>query len=387
VKQSFKIFLAVIITFFVTTLLIFGGLYIAVNKTPMGKVLKVHNLIEELYIGEYDKEEAEEAAVSAIVESTGDKYGVFYNGKEADKMMELVEGYYIGIGIEIFANKEKNRIEIVAAYEDSPAYRAGIKSGDLIYSIDGESYTADKMAEAAVYMRGDDSDEALNKEVTMVIEREQKKLTVKMKREKISLYKVKGKMTDSGVYYIRYSGFSQNSEKELEKAVKDAEKQGAKALVIDVRDNPGGEFNSAVRMCDLFLDDGMIMYTEDKNGIKETFMAKKGATDLKLAVLVNEASASAAEIFAASMQARKRALIIGEKTFGKGVTQSVVYINPLKEEDGLLKITSSKNFSPDGKWINESVTPDIIVKSEADFINPEKDAAFIKAVEKLTEKE
>ena len=326
------------------------------------------------------------AAVKALVESTGDKYGVFYDGEEAEAMMEFVEGYYVGIGIEIFANEEKDMIEVVAAYEDSPAYKAGIESGDLIVSIDGKKYTATQMAEAAVYMRGGE-DKPLNQEIEMVVMRGEEKLTMKMKREKIDLYKVNDKMTDDGVLYIRYSGFTETSEKELQKIVESAEKKNAKAIVIDVRDNPGGDFNSAIKMCDLFLDSGMIMYTEDKDGKKTEYMATKGATRLPLAVLVNEASASSAEIFAASMQARNRAVIVGEKTFGKGVSQSISYLNPFKKEEGMLKITTCKNFAPNGRWINEAVIPDVKVETKANFINPEKDEAFIKAVEKLREKE
>lgn len=385
-KQSLKIFLTAIITFLLSAVVFTFGFFYVINKAPLGKVWKVNKMIENLYVGEYDKEKAELAAVKALVESTGDKYGVYYDGDEAQAMMELVEGYYVGIGTEIFANNEKNMIEVVAAYEDSPAYKAGIESGDLIVSIDGIKYSAAQMAEATVYMRGSE-DKPLNQEIVLVVLRGEEQLTMKMKREKISLYKVKGKMTDDGVFYIRYSGFTENSEKELQKIVKEAEKKNAKALVIDVRDNPGGDFDSAIKMCDLFLDSGMIMYTEDKEGNKTEYMATKGASKLPLAVLVNEASASAAEIFAASMQARERAVIVGEKTFGKGVSQSLSYLNPFDEDEGMVKITSCKNFAPNGRWINEAVVPDIIVETKADFINPEKDDAFIKAVEKLREKE
>lgn len=385
-KQSLKIFLTAIITFLLSAVVFTFGFFYVINKAPLGKVWKVNKMIENLYVGEYDKEKAELAAVKALVESTGDKYGVYYDGDEAQAMMELVEGYYVGIGTEIFANNEKNMIEVVAAYEDSPAYKAGIESGDLIVSIDGIKYSAAQMAEATVYMRGSE-DKPLNQEIVLVVLRGEEQLTMKMKREKISLYKVKGKMTDDGVFYIRYSGFTENSEKELQKIVKEAEKKNAKALVIDVRDNPGGDFDSAIKMCDLFLDSGMIMYTEDKEGNKTEYMATKGASKLPLAVLVNEASASSAEIFAASMQARERAVIVGEKTFGKGVSQSLSYLNPFDEDEGMVKITSCKNFAPNGRWINEAVVPDIIVETKADFINPEKDDAFIKAVEKLREKE
>jgi len=386
-KQSLKVFLAVVITFILTVTFMLIGFNIIMENAPMINVFKANKIIESLYIGEYDAKEAEKAAINAIVANTGDKYGVFYDGEEAGQMMDLFEGNYVGIGIEIVANKEKNRIEVVSAYEESPAFKAGIKSGDLIISIDGREYTADEMSEAATYMRGNSENKDKDENVVMVIKRGEKNFTAKMKREKIALYRVRRKMTDDGVFYIRYNGFTKQSEKALEKAVEEAETLGAKALVIDVRDNPGGDFDSAVSMCDLFLDDGMIMYTVDKNGEKETFTAKKGGTDLKLAVLVNEASASAAEIFAASMQARKRAVIVGEKTYGKGVCQTLSYLNPLNEEGGLLKITSCKNFAPDGKWINEAVTPDVIVKAEPDYNEPENDAVFIKAVEKLMEKE
>ena len=138
------------------------------------------------------------------------------------------------------------------------------------------------------------------------------------------------------------------TDKEFERIVKNLD-SNIKGIVVDVRNNPGGEFTSSIKMCDLFLEDEMIMYTIDKNGKKTVYNAEKGGSSLPLAILVNGSTASASEIFAGSMQANGRATIIGEKTYGKGVSQTIRYINPLDSSEGALKITTCRNYTPDGK--------------------------------------
>jgi len=377
VKKFPRTLFTVVLTVVATLLAVAIAFCLFLSKTeiPFSKLVKIGRIIESSYAGEFDAQKCEENAINAVLETIGDKYAVYYNEENAEETMQMIDGYYIGIGIEIFANTQKNRIEVISAYEDSPADKAGIKSGDLIISIDSKEYTASTLADAVVYMKGTQDKNPLEKTISMTIERGNERLELKMKREKIYMYKVTSEMIDD-ICYIRYSGFTKNSEKELEKIIASLDKEKTSGIVIDIRNNPGGEFGSAIDMCDLFLDEGTIMYTVDKNGKKTEYFAKEGACTLPLAVLVNGSSASASEIFAGSMQARGRAAIIGEKTYGKGVSQTVRYINPLDVSEGAIKLTTCKNYTPDGKWINESVLPDIEVKAEKIHKEIKHDAVF-----------
>jgi len=352
---------------------------------PFEKLIKIGSIIDSSYVGEYDIEECEENAINAVLGSINDKYAVYYDAENAKETMQLLDGYYVGIGTEIFANIDKNRIEVVSAYQDSPADKAGIVSGDLIVAIDGKEYTADSIADAVLYMKGVNIDDALNKTICITIMRNGDTFDVQLKRAKIDMYKVTSEIIDN-ICYIRYSGFTQGSYDALKKVVDSLDGKNVSGIVIDVRNNPGGEFGSAIDLCDLFLDNGMIMYTVDKDGDKNVYNATKGKCELPLAIIVNGSSASASEILAGSLQARGRAVIVGEKTYGKGVSQTLRYINPLDESEGAIKLTTCKNYTPDGKWINESIIPDIEASVQKLQGNIREDAAFIAAAEYLKTK-
>lgn len=341
-----------------------------VRKTDsFDRLRRVVSIIENEYIGEFDAEKAEKAAIESVVETMGDKYAAYYDEKEAEQTLDYIEGYYVGIGLEIFADTEADALEVISAYEGSPAYKAGIKSGDVLYSIDKKHYSAKKFAAAAAAMRGDGGSNPEGTSVEIVVLRGEEKLTFNVKRERIELDRVESRTTADGLCYIRYSGFADNSEKKLEKIIDAIDEKAVSGIVIDLRDNPGGDFDSSINMSDLFLDDGTIMYTVDKKGNKTVYNAKKGACELPLAVLVNGSSASASEIFAGAMKARGRAVIVGEKSFGKGVSQSVNYINMLDRSDGALKLTVCKNYLPDGTWLNDGVVPDINAQDALHEIN------------------
>ncbi len=356
--------------------------YIKSLPVPVENIIRAGRIIEENYVGDFDPEVAEEKMMNALIESLGDKYAVYYNEQDAKETFELIEGNYVGIGVEVFANTEKDKIEVISAYKGTPADKAGLKSGDYIVSVDGKKYGSGDIAEAILYIKGVNEEKPLEKEIEIVIERNGENIVCKLKREEISLYKTESEIID-GICYIRYTGFTESSEKEVEKILTSLEKS-TKGVVIDVRNNPGGDFVSAIELCDLFLDDGMIMYTVDKAGKKEEYYAKEKKYDFPLAVIVNSSSASASEIFAGSMQANKRAVIIGEKTYGKGVTQTVRYINYLDKSAGAMKFTTLKNYTPDGRWINKSIIPDVKVSGD---INPNirEDAAFLAAVKSIKE--
>lgn len=384
-KSSSKTLFTVLITFVLTLALVAVSVFFLFLKydMPFEKLLKVYSIINSSYVGDYNPEECEENAINAVLETLGDKYAVYYDEENAKETMQLIEGYYVGIGIEIFANTRKGYMEVISAYEDSPADKAGITGGDLIKAIDGKEYSASSMADAVSYMKGIGIKEPLEKPISITLLRGEEEITVELKRENINMYKVSSEIVDN-ICYIRYSGYTTASQKELSEIVNNLDSR-VEGIIIDVRNNPGGEFNSSIDMSDLFLEDEMILYTVDKYGKKTVYNAEKGSCELPLAVIVNGSTASAAEIFAGAMQANGRAVIVGEKTYGKGVSQTVRYLNPLDKSEGALKLTTCKNYTPDGKWINESIVPDVLAEAPRVEGDISQDAAFIAAVKSLKE--
>ncbi len=356
-------------------------LYFENLPIPLDNVIRVSKLIDSEYVGEYDPEKIEENMINAIISGLDDKYAVYYNGENAEETMQKLDGYYIGIGVEVLSNTDENKIEVVSAYGGSPAEKAGIKSGDFIIGIDGKEFSAETMADAVVYMKGSKAENPLEEEIVLTIERDGEILEFKLKRARVDLYKVEKQIID-GICYIEYGGFTENSMTEFKKIVESLD-SSVKGIVVDIRNNPGGDVDSAIELCDLFLDDELIMYTVDKNEKRTEYYAKRGKCDLPLAIMVNGASASASEIFAGALQANGRAVIVGDKTYGKGVSQTVQYVNPRDPSAGIVKFTVCKNYTPDGKWIGESIIPDVNVTSESEIADIREDEVFIAAVNSL----
>ena len=325
-------------------------------------------------------EKCEDAAISAVLGSIDDKYAVYYDEENAKETMQNIEGYYYGIGVEVYANSEKNAIEILSVHAASPAEKAGIMQDDLLISIDGKDYGPDELADAVSYIKGDGTKASLDKTIELVLSRGGEKVPVTLKRAKLGLYAVKSEIIDD-ICYIRYDGFNQKSLSDFRKIINSLDEKTIKGVVIDIRYNPGGEFSSVIEMCDIFLDEEPIMYTIDKKGDKTVYTGTKGKKAFPMAVIVSGASASASEVFAGAMQANNRAVIIGEETFGKGVTQSVMYLDRVDKSMGAVKLTTYKNYTPDGRWINEKIIPDIKVKIDKIGSDIRADAAFKAAVD------
>lgn len=360
-----KIALAVLFTFSATCVLfvcIFNTLGISVGRGHFSRLETVGRIIEDKYIGEFDLKEAEDAAINAVLATIGDPYSQYYDEEESLSLHTSINGNYKGVGIEIAANTQTGEIVVISAYKGAPAHRAGVKSGDIIVAIDGVKYDSSTMDEAVNYMKGLSRGAQLDKEIVMTILRGDEYIDLSMMREEVDIYHIDQKKLDGGLLYLEYTGFSRESAQKLKDIISALDKNTT-GIVLDLRENPGGDLDAAIEVCDLFLNDGMIMYTEDKNGNREEMYATKGACDLPLAILVDGGTASASEIVAGCMQARKRAVIIGEKTYGKGVSQMVCSLGS-DYSSGILKVTGYKNYRPDGIWLNEAVTPDIEVESD-----------------------
>lgn len=388
-----KIVFAVILTFSLTCLIftgLFSALGISIGGGNFRRLEAVANIINRSYIGDFDREKAEDAAISAYVSSIGDPYSVFYDSESAESFRNTVDGSYVGIGIEIFSNPETKEIVVISAYDGSPAKMAGMKSGDIILAIDGKEYDSESVNEAVMYMKGIDMENPVGTELTVTVKRGEETLDLLMKREEVDLYRIEQKIVGDNLLYLRYTGFSEESAEKLGKILETADEE-YNGIILDLRENPGGDLEAAVNICDMFLDDGMIMYTEDKDGNRNERYATKGSCELPLAVLVDGGSASASEIVAGCIQARGRGVIIGEKTYGKGVSQMIYSLDPGGNGD-LVKITGYKNYRPDGIWLNEAVTPDIEAENNVTLdeygnivFDAEGDAPLAKAVEILSE--
>ena len=310
------------------------------------------------YVEEVSDEQLIEAAINGMLTSL-DPHSSYMDGKDFKYMSEQTKGKFGGLGIEV--TMESGVVKVISPMDDTPAYKAGLKPGDYIISIDDESVVGMSLNDAVDRMRG-----KIGTKVKLTIRRfNEKPFDVTIKREEIKIQSVKTSIKGEDVLYIRITSFSEDVDTAISKAVKDAEKKykdKLNGIIIDVRNNPGGLLDQAVNVSDLFLDKGEIVSTRSRNEEDTVkYTAKPGdiAKGLPIVVLVNDGSASASEIVAGALQDHKRAVILGEKTFGKGSVQTVI---PL-DNHGAMRLTTARYYTPSGRSIQvNGIVPDIIVK-------------------------
>ncbi|NLY20572.1 MAG: S41 family peptidase [Tissierellia bacterium] len=348
------------------------------------KNIAIKNYVKKNYLYDVTDEQLKDGELHGIVSSLNDPYSSYLSKEEYLRLMEEMEGSFVGVGIYLTGSKD-SFITVVSPIDDSPAFKAGIKTGDVILKVDGVEYSSDSMEKAISKIRGEKGTE-----VTLTIARntgdENKIFDVTLIREEIKVNTVNYEILEGNLAYIRVSQFDETTEKDFENALKKATEDKAKGIILDLRNNPGGLLNICVNMIDNFFDEGLIVYTENREGVRqETYNAHKGKINLPLILLVNKGSASASEIFAGAIKDNKRGKIIGEQTFGKGIVQTII---PLSEGDGL-KLTVTEYFTPSGTSIHGiGVKPDIeiTIPEDAEGIGPEfleTDTQLKKAIEIL----
>ena len=328
--------------------------------------------IQKDYVDEVDQGEMMDSAINGVLQSL-DPYSAYMSPELFREMQTDTRGEFGGLGIEI--GMESGVVKVISPIDDTPAARAGIKAGDYIVKIGEEQVQGKSLLEAVKLMRG-----PVGTSINLTVRRKnvKKPLEFKIVRKIIEVQSVSsntiGKEKNLG--YIRLKSFNENSDKQFLKSVKRFEKNSKiKGYVLDLRNNPGGLLTQAINITDFFLEDGEIVSTKGRK-VSETrkFFARKG-DEIKgkpLVVLINNGSASASEIFAGALKDHKRAIILGENSYGKGSVQSII---PLRNGGGI-RLTISKYYLPSGKSISEvGVTPDILVEEEGDdfAINTEKD--------------
>ena len=336
------------------------------------------------YVEDVTDKKLIESAINGMLVSL-DPHSSYLDAQSFKYMNEQTKGKFGGLGIEV--TMENSLVKVVSPIDDTPAAKAGLKAGDYITHIDGEQVVGMSLNDAVDKMRG-----KVGSEVKLSIRRANTKpFDVTIKREEIKIQSVKSAVKSDDVAYIRVSSFSEDADKMIEKALDKAQKDSKnniKGIVLDVRNNPGGLLDQAVSITDLFLDKGEIVSTRSKNAEDTVkYNAKEGdiAKGLPIVVLVNDGSASASEIVAGALQDHKRAVIVGEKTFGKGSVQTVI---PLGKY-GAMRLTTARYYTPSGRSIQATgIVPDVEVKpakveeidkgvnfSEAEFGNALKNDA------------
>ena len=320
--------------------------------------------IQNEYVEEIDQAEAMDSAINGLLQSL-DPYSAYMSPEIFAESQTETSGEFGGLGIEV--TMESGVVKVIAPIDDTPASKAGIKAGDYIVKIDGEQVRGKTLMEAVNLMRG-----PIGTSIEITVRRKslKKAKIFKITREIIEIQSVVSRLVDDKVGYLRLRAFNENSSQQLKKEISKIEKSKKPVgYILDLRNNPGGLLSQAIKISDFFLDDGEIVSTKGRRSRENRkFFAKKGdkIEGKPLIILINNGSASAAEIVAGSLQDQKRAILLGEKTFGKGSVQSII---PLKNK-GAIRLTISKYYLPSGKSISEvGISPDIkIEEGDEEFV-------------------
>ena len=326
--------------------------------------------IKQEYVDEVDQADVMDSAINGVLQSL-DPYSAYMSPELFKSMQTESRGEFGGLGIEI--GMEAGVVKVIAPIADTPAAKAGIKAGDYIVRINNEQVQGKTLMEAVKLMRG-----PVGTSIELTIRRKnlKKPLTFNIQRQIIEVQSVESKVLGDkkNIGYIKLKSFNENSDKQLINLVKKYEKQNIKGYIIDLRNNPGGLLNQAVTITDFFLEEGEIVSTKGRRASEtRKFFARTGdgVKGKPVIVLINNGSASASEIFAGALKDHKRAIILGENSYGKGSVQSII---PLKNGGGI-RLTISKYYLPSGKSISEvGVSPDIVIEEEKQFeLDSDKD--------------
>ena len=350
------------------------------------KIETINEIIDEkFYFEASDDEEREEYLYKGLMESLDDPYSVYYTAEEYTEMMDTSTGSYQGIGVSVQQNMETMTITVIRVFQGSGAEEAGLLPKDIVIGVDGRELNGEEVSEVVTWIKGEPGTTV---DVTVYRPSTDEEITLTIERRTIENSTVSYRMEENNIGYIEVTEFYEKTSEQFELAIEDLQAQGMKALIVDLRNNPGGYVNVVVEMCDLFIEDGTIVYTEDKDGnIIEQYNAEdRNSLDIPMVVLVNGDSASASEIFSGCMKDYGKATIVGTTTFGKGIVQQVIPLN----DGSAVKLTIAKYFTPNGNDIHEiGIEPDVVVELPEELlyepvIPRDQDVQLQKAIELLT---
>lgn len=397
-QKVYKIIMLVLIVIIVTSLITAFLTYqyltssngIGIGKTNSSlsgleyTLSQFRSELERKYIGEINDEDLIEGAIKGYVAGLGDPYTVYYTKEEMDDIMQETNGNYVGIGIYMTLDTEKNAILVLSPIENSPAEEAGLMPGDIITKVDGVSYTGDQLDEASNKIKGKEGTK-----VTLEILRGEETKTFEIERRTVLISHITTKVLENNIGYIAISDFEGGCADEFREKYLELEKQGITKLIIDIRDNGGGIVDEALEIAEMITDKGStLLITTDKNEKEDvTKSTSAPIINMPIVLLTNEYSASASEILAAALKENGKATLVGTTTYGKGIIQE---LHQLSDGSGL-KITTNEYFTPNHNAIHEiGIEPDIEVElsdeAKAQLELPEEDDTQLqKAIEVLNE--
>lgn len=326
------------------------------------KVEKIKGVLEKYYMGDIDYDKAMEGIYAGMINSLGDPYTVYFSAEQYQEFSLTTNGNYAGVGSTVTTNSDGN-VEFVKPFKNGPAYNAGILPGDILCEIDGENALGEEIDSVVAKIRGE-AGTSVNIKIYRPKDSEYYNMTVV--RDNVEEPTIEYEMLEGDIGYILCTEFDKVTEKQYLDAVDELTVQGMKALIIDLRDNPGGMLTTVTSMLDRILPKGkLLIYMEDKNGVREEYFSQSSKTvDVPIAVLINGNSASASEVFAGCLQDYGVATLIGTKSFGKGIVQSLIPLG----DGSAIKVTTSKYFSPLGRNIHGvGFEPDIKVELDKEL--------------------
>lgn len=394
-KTIITIILTALITCTITVLTLYGrtGNKSANNNigSSMGsdilntKMKTIREKINEVYIGEANDEDLKEYAIKGYVAGLNDVYSEYFTAKEMKEFTEETLGNFVGVGINMIKDIEKNAIVIYSTIKNTPAEAAGLKTGDVITAVDGQKVSGEDFENIANMVKGKEGTK-----VKLTILRDGQEKEYEIERKTIEIIEASSEMISDNIGYLSLTSFDGNAAEQFEKECEDLKNKGAKSLIIDLRNNGGGLVEEATKIGDLFTnkDETLLIQTDNQGKEIVTKAEKDKSIDMNVVVLVNKYSASASEILASILKDNvDKASIVGTKTYGKGVIQTLFQ---LADGSGL-KLTTNEYFSPKHNKINKiGVEPDVVVEDKeftyAGKIDKEKDKQLQKAIEILQNK-
>lgn len=345
------------------------------------KMNLLQKYIDKYYINDTTKTDYVSGIYKGMINSLGDIYSTYYSEDEYAKLQETSSGNYSGIGALVQLDEDSGTMSIVSVYDDSPAKEAGLLPEDIIYMVDGKSVSGEDLSTVVSWMKGKEGTR-----VELTVYRKSEKLTMEIERRNIEIKTVASELLDGGIGYIVVTSFEDATVKQFKKAIEDLEEKGMKGLIIDLRNNGGGVMKSAILMLDQILPEGVVVSTKNKAGEKQVFHSSNQKSFTKpLVVLINENSASASEIFAGAIKDREAGTLIGTKSYGKGIVQTVFGLG----DGSALKLTTSEYFTPSGQNIHgKGIEPDIEIDFSDEirkkgYVSREEDVQLKRAVEEI----
>lgn len=351
--------------------------------TEFGEVVSLQQLVDQQFYKDTKDVDFKTGLKRSLFQSLDDPYSVYFDAKEFKSFNEMNDGTYGGIGV-IVSPGEDGFITVVSPIEDTPGARAGLLTGDKILKVDGTEVFGEKIDLAVSKMKGKPGTDV----VLTLLKKDNKQTDVKITREQIVIKSAKSEMLADGVGYLELDVFDEKSAAEFETQLNSLTAQKAKGLIIDLRNNPGGSLDQCVKISDMLLGEQTIVSTRDRAGNEDVEKSDARKVSIPYVLLVNGGSASASEILTGAVKDTKSGVVVGTKTFGKGLVQAV---NPLADGDGY-KITIAQYFTPSGSYIHgKGIVPDIVVElpealKDKQEMTREEDPQFQKALEVIKTK-